>query len=247
MQHGLHWNDPEAQALLPVKGLSMKNRNSGPSGGLGGSLGTSMVLGALAVGAAAFGGFLTSRHRDRGSGDAPAYTKRNPDGDLAQVGRTVTIRKPRAELYEYWRDFSHLPTFMENLESVTPGDEAGRSVWTIKAPAGQTVAVETEVSDEIANQSIAWRSVEGSDIRTTGEVRFEDAPGDRGTRVSLVLSYDPPGGALGRTIAKLFLREPQIQARHDLKRFKMLMETGEIATSARTRDDTRAANQQENG
>ena len=85
-----------------------------------------------------------------------------------------------------------------------------------------------------------------SEIETSGEVRFEDAPGERGTRVSLVMAYDPPAGALGRAVAKLFLREPQVQARHDLKRFKMLMETGEIATSARTRDETRAA-KQENG
>ena len=93
---------------------------------------------------------------------------------------------------------------------------------------------------------IAWRSVEDSEIETSGEVRFEDAPGKRGTRVSLMMAYDPPAGALGRAVAKLFLREPQVQARHDLKRFKMLMETGEIATSARTRDETRAA-KQENG
>ena len=87
---------------------------------------------------------------------------------------------------------------------------------------------------------------DGTEIETSGKVRFEDAPGERGTRVSLVMAYDPPAGALGRAVAKLFLREPQVQARHDLKRFKMLMETGEIATSARTRDETRAA-KQENG
>jgi uncharacterized membrane protein len=33
----------------------------------------------------------------------------------------------------------------------------------------------------------------------------------------------------------MFQREPAIQARRDLRRFKQLMETGEIATALRTR------------
>ena len=122
---------------------------------------------------------------------------------------------------------------------------SGRSTWHIKAPAGRTVSVRTEIESEEDGKLIAWRSVEGSDIETEGRVTFEDAPGERGTRVRLTIAYKPPAGVLGKAVAKAFLREPAIQARHDLKRFKMLMETGEIATSARRRDQTRAA-QQEN-
>lgn len=199
---------------------------------------------ALTTGAVAFGAFLSHRHRPRGFDDAADFSKRRPPGDLALVGRSVTIRKPRAELFDYWRDFSNLPQFMENVESIENAESGGASTWNIKAPAGQTVQVKTEVASEKQNEHISWRSVDGSDIETRGEVRFEDAPGDRGTRVSLVMSYDPPAGALGKSIAKLFQREPQVQARHDLKRFKMLMETGEIATSARTKDQTRAAKQE---
>lgn len=199
---------------------------------------------AVTLGAVAFGGFLASRHRNRHGDDAPGFARRRPDGDLTQVGRSVTIRKPRDELFAYWRDFSNLAGFMENLEAVEASGSGGVSTWKIKAPAGQTVDVKTEITNETQDERIAWRSVEGSDIETRGEVRFEDAPGDRGTRVSLVMSYDPPAGALGRAVAKLFLREPQVQARHDLKRFKMLMEAGEISTSARTRDETRAAKQE---
>ena len=201
---------------------------------------------ALTTGAVAFGAFLTNRHRARGFDDAADFTKRHPPGDHALVGRSVTIRKPRAELFKYWRDFSNLAQFMENVESVEEAGKDGASVWKIKAPAGRTVDVKTEIASEKQDEHIAWHSVEGSDIETSGEVRFEDAPGDRGTRVRLTMSYNPPAGAVGRTIAKMFLREPQVQARHDLKRFKMLMETGEIATSVRTKDETRAA-QQENG
>lgn len=205
-----------------------------------------LAVGALSIGVAAFGNFLSSRHRNRGIGDGPDYALLKPPGKLELVGRTVTIRKPREELYAFWRDFSNLAGFMENLDAVVPGSAPGRHVWKIRAPLGDTVDVETRVVDEIAGRRIAWRSVEGSDIHTSGEVRFEDAPGERGTRVSLIIAYAPPGGTIGATAAKLFLREPEVQARHDLKRFKMLMETGEVSTSARTNDMTRAA-KQENG
>lgn len=197
---------------------------------------------ALAVGGAAFAGFLAKRHKG-GDDDAPLYTRKRPGTENPIVGRTVTIRKPRAELYRFWRDFQNLPGFMENVEAIREDGEA--RIWTIKAPAGQTVEVRTEIVVDRKDDTIAWRSVEGSDIETNGEVTFTDAPGDRGTRVSLVMFYDPPAGKLGRAIATLFQREPEVQARHDLKRFKMLMETGEIATSAHTRDATRKAKQQE--
>lgn len=199
----------------------------------------------IAVGAAAIGGMLAKRKREQGeSDDAPGFTARRSFGAYDVVGRSVTIRRPRQELFAYWRDFSNLATFMENLEKVSPRGAEGRSVWTIKAPAGQSVDIETEIAREIDGELIAWRSVDGSDIDTEGRVTFEDAPGERGTRVSLIIAYKPPAGELGRMVAKLFMREPAVQARHDLKRFKMLMEAGEIATSANRRDQTRAAKQE---
>lgn len=206
-----------------------------------GLAGTVAGLG-LAIGSIAFGAFLSQR-RQGGDDDAPFYTRKSPDRENAVLGRTVTIRKPRSELYAHWRDFGNLPRFMENVETIRSEDD--HRVWVIKAPAGQTVEVKTEITEDVENQRIGWRSVEGSDIQTSGNVEFADAPGDRGTRVSLVMAYDPPAGELGRAIAKLFQREPQVQARHDLKRFKALMETGEISTSAHRKDNTRAAKQQE--
>jgi uncharacterized membrane protein len=211
-----------------------------------GGLGTAAGIG-LALGAAALGAFLTTRNgrprKDHHGDSAPGFTQRRNFGHYDVTGRTVTIRKPREELYAFWRDFHNLPRVMENLESVRPSGTDGRSIWTIKAPGGRTVEVETEIAREVENELIAWRSVEGSEIDTEGRVTFEDAPGERGTRVGLIIAYHPPGGEVGRLVAKAFLREPAVQARHDLKRLKMLMETGEIATSARHRDQTRAAKQ----
>lgn len=118
---------------------------------------------------------------------------------------------------------------MENIENVQLTGKEGRAVWTIRAPAGQSVEIETEVVQERKNELIAWRSVKGSEIETEGRVKFRDAPANRGTWVEAIVAYKPPGGTIGKMIAKLFAREPKIQARRDLKRLKMFMETGEIA------------------
>jgi len=163
--------------------------------------------------------------------DAPKQAQRDDkDGDLGIVGRSVTINKPRHELFAFWRDFSNLPQFMHAVEKVEVNGD--RSTWSIKAPLGQEVTLETELVDVVENEVLGWQSVEGSDIKTRGRVTFEDAPADRGTVVSAEIGYEPPGGDLGRLFAKIFRAEPNIQARHELKRFKMLMEAGEIATGA---------------
>lgn len=168
--------------------------------------------------------------------DAPGHASRQSRfGDYAVVGRAVTINRPRAELYAFWRDFQNLPRFMENIEKVEPAGP-GRWRWIIAAPAWQSVEVETEIVKDVESELIAWRSVEGSQIDTEGRVTFRDTPNGRGTVVEAIVAYKPPAGEVGRVIAKLFGREPEIQGRRELKRFKMLMETGEIATSASHRE-----------
>lgn len=149
------------------------------------------------------------------------------------VGRSVTINRPLPELYAYWRDFANLATFMENVVRIDAID-ARRSHWVVKAPGGKTVEWDAVVTDEAENNYIAWESDPGADVPNSGRIDFKDA-GARGTVVSALISYDPPVGVIGKIVAKLFQREPAIQARRDLRRFKQLMETGEIATSARTR------------
>jgi uncharacterized membrane protein len=160
--------------------------------------------------------------------DAPGRTAKHKSfGGYEVEGHAVTINKPRQELYAFWHDFQNLARFMENIERIQP---SGRdtAVWTIKAPAGQTVDVETRIVEDRPDELIAWRSIEGSDIDAEGRVRFRDA-GQRGTIVEAIIAYKPPAGAVGKMIAKLFQREPNIQGRQELKRLKMLMESGEIA------------------
>ncbi|MBU3078976.1 SRPBCC family protein [Sphingomonas quercus] len=155
-----------------------------------------------------------------------------PKGD-ALVGRAVTINRPRSELYAYWRDFSNLATVMENVERIDILDER-RSHWVVKAPGGRTVEWTAAITEEQEGRMIAWASEEGAEVPNSGRVDFRDA-GARGTVVTATILYDPPAGTIGKLIAKLFQREPGIQARRDLRRFKQLMETGEIATGARNR------------
>jgi uncharacterized membrane protein len=165
--------------------------------------------------------------------DAPDYvwrrgTKRY-ETDL--LGNTVTVGRPREELFEEWRDFTRFPAFMENVEKVEKLDSK-RSRWTIKAPLGLSIELVTRITSEEPGRSISWVSEPQSEIETEGRVEFIEAPPGRGTFVRLTQRYSPPGGRIGKGLAKLLQREPKIQARRDLRRFKQLMETGEVATNA---------------
>lgn len=176
-----------------------------------------------------------STSKRSGAADAATETLIEKRGESI-VGRAVTINRPRAELYAYWRDFAKLATFMDNLERVDVLDDK-RSHWVVKAPGGTTVEWDARITEEREGEMIAWASEEGADVANSGRIDFRDAPGGRGTYVIATIEYRPPGGAIGQLIAKLFQREPALQTRRDLRRFKQLMETGEIATGARTRAD----------
>jgi uncharacterized membrane protein len=147
-----------------------------------------------------------------------------------KVEKTVTINKPADELYRYWHNFENLPTFMKHLKSVKVHNEK-RSHWIANAPLGNSVEWDADILEDRENEFISWASVEGADVDNSGFVRFKKAPGDRGTEVKVVLEYNPPGGALAATVAKLFGEEPEQQIGDELRRFKMLMEAGEIATT----------------
>jgi uncharacterized membrane protein len=197
-----------------------------------GSATKSALIGA-GIAAAGTAAFLLAR-KGGASGEriseAPDHVFRDAGGK-SLVGRTVTIDRPRQQLYERWRDFTRFPHFMENVREVE-ALEGGRWRWTIEAPAGTTVELVTRITEDHPGQAIAWKSEPQSQIETEGRVEFLDAAPGRGTMVRLTIRYTPPGGFVGRGIAKLFQREPNVQARRDLRRFKQLMETGEVTTNA---------------
>jgi uncharacterized membrane protein len=150
-------------------------------------------------------------------------------GRAVVVRVAVTVNRSIEEAYSFWRNFSNFPRFMAHIEAVTVS--GARSHWVAKGPAGMKVEWDAEIVQEQENERIAWRSLEGSDLQHSGTVRFVRAPGARGTEVRVELVYVPPMGTIGRTIAKLFGEEPEQQVRDDLRRFKQLIETGEIPLS----------------
>lgn len=148
-----------------------------------------------------------------------------------RVEKSVTIaNKSPEELYRFWRNFENLPAFMKHLKSVTVIDEK-RSHWVATAPLDASIEWDAEIINDQENQLISWASVAGADVDNSGFVRFKPAPQERGTEVKVVIEYNPPGGAVTAAVAKLFGEEPEQQVGDDLRYFKMLMETGEIATT----------------
>lgn len=153
-----------------------------------------------------------------------------PYGKGVRVEKSVTINASPQQLYTFWRNFENLPRFMRNLESVECHDSL-RSHWVAKGPVRTKVDWEAEIINEIPNELIAWRSVNGSKVDNAGSVHFSPATGGRGTEVKVVLRYDPPGGVFGATVSKILGEDPAMNVQEDLRRLKMLVETGELATT----------------
>ena len=148
------------------------------------------------------------------------------------VEESVTINRSASELYRFWRNLENLPRFMTHLESVERITDT-LSRWRAKGPAGADVEWNAEIINEVPDQVIGWRSIDGSDVVSAGSVNFEEAGPGRGTRVRVRLQYSPPGGKVGAAVAKLMGRDPATEIREDLRRFKQIVETGEVATNER--------------
>jgi uncharacterized membrane protein len=166
---------------------------------------------------------ITSQQVSRSAGYIGA------DGAI-RVRKTILINRAPEEVYKFWRAFENLPLFMYHLESVQVTGER-RSHWVAKAPAGACVEWDAEIVEDRPNEAIAWRTVEGSDVKHSGVVEFERAPGGRGTFVEVELQYKPPAGVIGAALARLFGKEPGQQVQEDLRRLKQIMEAGEIVTT----------------
>jgi uncharacterized membrane protein len=157
-----------------------------------------------------------------------------------KITRAFTVYGRTAdELYAFWRQLENLPRIFQHLESVTEHD-ARRSHWVAKAPAGRTVDWEAEIVNEVPGEIIAWKSLPGSRIPNAGSVTFRDLPAGRGTEIKVVLEYEPPAGKVGVAVARLFGEEPSIQVREDLRRYKALVEAGELPVSENPGQGARA-------
>ena len=159
-----------------------------------------------------------------------------------QLRASTTVNRSPQEVYAFWRDLENLPRFMLHLRSVADLGE-GRSLWKANAPMRKTVTWEAEMTGDEPGRRISWQSLPGADVDNSGTVHFTPAPDGKGTEVSVTLHYDVPGGAIGRAVAKLLGEEPEQQVRDDLRRFKQVMETGDIVRTETLPDGTDAGRQ----
>jgi uncharacterized membrane protein len=159
-----------------------------------------------------------------------------------RVDESVTVAKPRAEVFSFWRNLENLPRFFRHLESVRV--EGNLSYWEAKAPTGKRMRWSATVHNETPLERIAWRSLPGSDVENAGSVLFRDRPDGRGTEVRIELQYNPPGGAVAAVLASLFGAEPSQQIREDLWRFKQLAEDSEARWQAGLRDRVEEASEE---
>jgi uncharacterized membrane protein len=216
------WASAIGGAALAAYGLKqLRDRTAGGTAiaAAGGTLLLRAATGHCAMYSAA--GISTARRRDTRS----ALSGRRG----VHVEEAVTINRPPDELYDFWRDFERLPRFMQNLVSVKRRDNR-RSHWVAKAPGGRTVEWDAEVINEIPNELIAWKTIADSGVISAVSVHFDAAGRGRGSRVRVRMQYDPPAGKVGAAIARMLGAEPSQTVREDLRRFKQLMEAGEVPT-----------------
>ena len=210
------WMSLAAGAGLTIYGISRARRGGWLLAALGGMLIERGASGHCRV-------YETFNINTAGTGED---TRRALSGQAGvRVDEQVTIKRPIEELYRFWRNLENLPKFMQHLESVERLTDT-LSRWRAKGPAGTTVEWTAEIINEVPNQVIGWRSIEGSDVVHAGSVNF-DQVGSGPTRVRVRLQYSPPGGKAGAAVAKLFGRDAATEIREDLQRFKQLIETGE--------------------
>lgn len=179
---------------------------------------------AAVAGVAVLDVMASKEHSRNGNGVAGAAEQH------LTVKKSVIIDRSAQELYQFWRNFENLPQVMYHLDSVRVTD-GNHSHWVAKAPGGTQVEWDAELTEDIPYERIAWRSLPGSDVDSEGVVRFERAPGGRGTMVTVEMNYNPPAGGVGAVVAKLFRKDPQAEVKDSLRCFKQLMETGLVVTT----------------
>ncbi len=176
---------------------------------------------------------LTSEANPATGHDEGSFRLPQPQEGRQQIQAVVTVNKPIEEVYAFWKDPANFARFMDQIDSVHVTSN-GRSHWKAKAPAGLSVEWDAQVVTDRPNELLSWQSIDGSYLRNTGTVKFRTATGGRGTEVELEMDYQPAGGPLGAKVAKMLEMIPKTQLKNDLRRFKQLMEIGEIVVSDAT-------------
>ena len=195
--------------LLSVLGAELVRR---------GATGHCILYDALSVTTAA-DAMARGPHRDLRAGRAATVRASR----AVRVEHAVTVNRPPAELFGFWRNPANLPRVIDFVESIEMVSET-RARWCARGPAGRAIEWDAEIINEIPNELIAWKSVGDADIPNAGSLRFRSAGDGQGTEVRIILEYEPPAGHLGAWVAKLVEANPDTQLRDALERFKQLAE-----------------------
>ena len=189
----------------------------------------------LVVGATALIAYGLTRRSKTGTalaaaGGLLAYKAAQTSSTALDTRAVFLLNAPTEQAYTLWRNFAALPRFMVHLKSVREFDRR-HSEWVAVGPGGREVRWHAEITEDTPNQRIAWRSLPSSDIQTSGSVDFRPDPQGRGTYISVDMQYWVPGGALTSGLAAIFGKNPEFVVREDVRRFKRLLETGEVPTT----------------
>lgn len=216
---------------------ALLNRSQGMSSLFTGAIGAALVLhgqsrrspfyNALNIDTAERPMFQPST--DGQNGHTARSAQRSLPSNTIEIERAVTVDKPASDLYNYWRKFENLPSFMEHLQEVKQNDNK-RSHWVAKVSGGLPIAWDAEIIEDVPGERISWHTLPDSLVEQIGTVRFEPATGERGTVVHVDLKYSPPGGIVGETFARMLNGVTAQQVKDDIRRFKSLMEAGEVPT-----------------
>src|SRR5262249_41761372 len=145
------------------------------------------------------------------------------------LAATITVNKPAAEVYRFWRQVENHPRFMQHLESVLSTGEK-RSHWVARGPLHMPLSWDAELVEDRENAVLSWRSLPGADVDNTSTVRLRELPNGRGTEVRFRLAYAPPGDVAGVALARLFKSLTVRQLQEELRHFKYIIEAGETPT-----------------
>jgi uncharacterized membrane protein len=161
------------------------------------------------------------------TGHCELYTKMGKtttdDAVNVNIRSSFTVDKPRQKVYEFWRKLDNLPLFMKHLESVVELDER-RSHWVLKLPTNiAKVSWDAEIVKDEPGYMIGWSSLPGSAIDNAGKIRFRDTA-DGGTLVDVVISYQPPAGGFGASIAHVLNPLFKNMVVDDVQNFKQYMD-----------------------
>jgi uncharacterized membrane protein len=199
--------------LLVLLGLSRRSLFGTVVAGFGGTL---LYRGLTGQSVASALGGANARQRN-----APPWRRSE------RVQQTVLVSRPVEEVYRFWRNLDNLPRFMSHLERVLVLD-GSRSRWTAKGPMDVPIEWDAEITDDVPNQRLAWRSLPGSQVQTQGSVSFIEAPGGQGTEIRVSFEYLPPAGQVGASVAKLLGEDPSTQVFEDLERLRSMAESGAL-------------------